>query len=90
VRVELVDFISVPTRGAARAVGWNQVLGLPLIAPRFGRLLTLALAAGAGNDSLQAGLRRCAAVPGNPPATFQALRSFITPRLVCFEHCRQI
>jgi catechol 2,3-dioxygenase-like lactoylglutathione lyase family enzyme len=31
VRVELVDFISVPTRDAVRAVAWyREVLGLPL------------------------------------------------------------
>jgi catechol 2,3-dioxygenase-like lactoylglutathione lyase family enzyme len=31
VRVELVDFISVPTRDATRALAWyTQVLGLPL------------------------------------------------------------
>jgi catechol 2,3-dioxygenase-like lactoylglutathione lyase family enzyme len=31
VRVELVDFVSVPTRDAVRAVAWyREVLGLPL------------------------------------------------------------
>ena len=38
---------------AAAGLGVTQVL-----APRFGRLLTLTLAAGAINDFLQAGLRR--------------------------------